>query len=143
MGFPISQYDYIKHWHEQLFSRFEYVSDQTQFQIPEFWIDEAQLQQQLVTRTIRGDCEEFARACMAKYRQIGLKTRLVLCTTETGEGHCVCEVASADGTEAYIADNRRKSITTSDKLQGYTFIAVSPWNPEPGETRPWALVKSA
>lgn len=143
MGFPISHYDYIKHWHKQLLSRFNYVSDQSQFQVPEYWINDADLKAMVDGKRFKGDCEEFARACMLKYREIGLKARLVVCTVETGEGHCVCEVVSADGKEAYIADNRFTSIMTSDRMKGYTFLGASPWNPEPGDKRNWTAIKKA
>ncbi len=140
MGFPISHYDYIRYWHKNLLQNFQYISDQKQFQMPEYWSGDEDLRKALEGKIFKGDCEEFARACMLKFMELGLKTRLIVCTVETGEGHCVCEVVSADGKEAYIADNRQTTILAHDKFRGYNFIGGSPWNPQPGDTRKWTLV---
>lgn len=75
----------------------EYRSDQLQYGVPEFWTIAGQF----------GDCEDYAlakrQALLDKgwtHDQLGL----VVCKTETGEGHCVLWVTTDHGN--YILDNR-------------------------------------
>lgn len=88
----------------------------------------------------RGVCSTFAVVCMDKAIQLGFQARLVACYTETGEGHLICEVASKDWSEAYYFDNRRPDIVTLSQEVGYKFLGAGPWDPQPGDTRPWQLI---
>ena len=94
--------------------------------------------------SFHGDCEEFARAAMLETRnRPSLKARLVACIVETGEGHCVCEISNADGSDAFILDNRQHQLVQYNTLPHYTFVCASPWNPQPGESRPWLMLQGA
>lgn len=140
MTMQITDYDFIRYHHRKFLENFQYKSDMSQHGVLEFWADDEALQSAIKGLTFSGDCEEFARTCMLKARErTQLKARLVVCITEKGEGHCVCEVSSLDEKEAYILDNRFQQLMRYDKT-GYKLIAVSPWNPEPGDKRRWAMV---
>lgn len=88
----------------------------------------------------KGICESFARVAMSRCSDAGYKARLVVCYDEVKEGHCICEVADAMEQEAYYFDNRQTHLAVLNDLKGYTFLGVSPWNPVPGDHRPWQLV---
>ncbi len=70
---------------------------------------------------IVGDCEDFALACRKLCRDANIPTRLVICYTEEGEGHCVLE------SSGWILDNRYTRVMSRDKLekQGYKWLAIS------------------
>ncbi|MDH2154042.1 transglutaminase-like cysteine peptidase [Stenotrophomonas sp. GD03657] len=137
MTMKITDYDFIRYHYRKLLENFKYKTDQQKHGVLEFWENDEVLQSALKGLTLVGDCEEFARTCMMKARErIELKARLIVCLTELGEGHCICEVSSLDEKESYILDNRQQQLMTYDKLK-YTFVAASPWNPEPGDKRSW------
>ena len=83
-----------------------YVRDQVRYQRPEHW------QLGLV-----GDCEDFALWCRHELELLGVRSDLVFCRTETGEGHLVCSV------QGYILDNRHKWVMRRDDLP-YTWISL-------------------
>ena len=140
-GFLILQYDAIRRILEKAHENFFYVTDEKKWKVAEYWEGEKLLQAAIEGNVrFRGDCEDFAVVCMGKLRAKNLKARLVICKTETGEGHCICEVASDDMKEAYFLDNRYKTLQTRRQLKGYTFHSTSPWNPQPGDRRPWKRV---
>lgn len=113
--------------HRLVFDNFTYKTDKKQYGVIEHWVqpdDSYDGTQKLV-----GDCEDFALHCRKLCRDANLKTRLVFCKDETGEGHLVLE---CDG---LILDNRQRSVVTNTRLmkKGYEFISMSGY--EPGE--PW------
>lgn len=83
-----------------------YVTDREQYQRPEHW------QVGLV-----GDCEDFALWCRQELAQRGIASDLVLCRTETGEGHLVCAV------DGYVLDNRHKWVKRRDDLP-YQWVSL-------------------
>ena len=83
-----------------------YVLDRVQYQRPEHW------QAGLV-----GDCEDFALWCRQELELLGIASDLVLCLTETGEGHLVCSV------DGWVLDNRHKFVMRRDDLQ-YQWISL-------------------
>jgi hypothetical protein len=87
-----------------------------------------------------GICESYARVGLARCTAQGIKARLVVCYDELGEGHCICEVSDDQEQEAWYLDNRQDHLAVRDDLVKYKFLGVSPWNPKPGDTRPWMLV---
>lgn len=64
-----------------------------------------------------GDCDSFALWCRHELQQRGIAADLVLCRTETGEGHLVCSV------QGHILDNRHKWVMRRDDLP-YTWISL-------------------
>lgn len=141
MGFTDKQYAQLEAMHAEVFRNFTYVDDQTSHGMADYWEDDQVLKPAVTKNSpIKGDCEEFAMICMRKAMAAGYQARLVVCLDELNEGHCICEVVSADVTQAYYFDNRRQHLATRQSLIGYTFYSVSPFNPQPGEKRPWELV---
>ncbi len=142
-GFERGQFSELSNLHRDLREKFNYITDQEKHGLLEKWEDSSTLKN--IGRTgitkFTGDCEEFALVSMDKARAKGLNVRLVVCRVETGEGHAICEVASTDYTEAYYFDNRQHKVCMLSELKGYTFVAVSPWNPQPGDERPWYKVE--
>lgn len=142
-GFERGHFGDLSEMHRVLRERFNYITDQDKHGIKEFWEDTSLSKNIARTGITRftGDCEEFAMESMRKARDAGFHARLVVCRVETGEGHAICEVASADYTEAFYFDNRQLKVVTLAELKGYKFVAVSPWDPKAGETRPWYKVE--
>lgn len=70
---------------------------------------------------VEGDCDAFAKLCWMALQRLGVPSRLVFCSVETGEGHLVCEAGG------WIMDNRQPLINTRDDLQrmGYRWVAKS------------------
>ncbi len=140
-GFSIMRYDILRTIHAQTFKDFTYQFDKDKWKVPEFWEGEQILRPAIEEgKGFTGDCEDFAMVCLQKAMKAGFKARLVFCKVETGEGHCICEVASEDNKEAFYFDNRFRHLAEISHLKGYEFYSVSPWNPQPGEKRPWELV---
>lgn len=140
-GFTSKQRDELSAIHDEVFNNFTYVDDQTSHGVADYWEDDKVLLPAVTKNApIKGDCEEFAMVCMRKAIAAGYQSRLVVCLDETNNGHCIAEVISSDATQAYYFDNRRKTLATRQSLIGYTFYSVSPFNPQPGENRPWELV---
>ncbi|QVD49196.1 hypothetical protein LUCX_126 [Xanthomonas phage vB_XciM_LucasX] len=141
-GFARGAYGQLSDLHRQIREKFTYITDQQKHGMVERWEDSSTLLnigRSGVTR-FTGDCEEFALVAADGARRYGYNVRLVVCYVETGEGHCLCEVASEDFTEAFYLDNRQIKLSTRDDLKKYKFVAVSPWNPEPRDERPWMKV---
>lgn len=140
-GFTLREVQDLRAIKNRMDTDFVYETDEAKHQMTDYWEDDAVLAS-AVKNSIRwtSDCEEFAMVGMRKAIALGFMARLVVCLTETKEGHCICEVESHDGLEAYYIDNRKKGLATRDQLVNYAYYAVSPWNPKPGETRPWQPV---
>lgn len=116
--------DLLDKIHSTVFSNFKYKTDLEQFGVEEKWLMPDALYDG--TTTVVGDCEDFALACRKLCRDNGIdNSRLVVCLTEDGEGHCVLEV------NGWILDNRRRRVVTRDRLgsEGYKWLAVSGYNP--------------
>lgn len=125
----------------ELTRQHNYITDGKKWHMRDYWESDNVLAPMVNgNRQLNTDCEEYAIVAMRKVNIDGFHARLVTCLDETGEGHCICEVSSDDGTEAYYFDNRKSRVVTIDGLKGYQFYSVSPWNPTPRETRPWQLV---
>lgn len=142
-GFERGQYGELSDLHRQIREKFTYITDEEKHGLVEKWEDSSTLKnigRSGVTR-FTGDCEEFALVSMEKAREHGFNARVVICRVETGEGHLICEVGSADFTEVYYFDNRQVKLATLGELKGYKFVAVSPWNPKPDDARPWLKVE--
>lgn len=138
-GFEHGDYGRLKDLHRQIFEKFVYITDREKFGLVERWEDSSTLKnigRSGITK-FTGDCEEFSLVSMDKVRERGFHARMVLCLTEGGEGHAICEVASKDYKQAYYFDNRFATVATAEMLSKYKFIAVSPWDPEPADPRPW------
>lgn len=86
-----------------------YVADAQLHGVPEHWdID------------LVGDCDSFALWCRAELAGQGIAADLILCRTETGEGHLVCSV------DGHILDNRHKWVMRRDDLPYAWLSAGSP-----------------
>lgn len=141
MGFHKDEVKKLREIHKAVMTGFIYTTDQEKHKLAEYWEDTTQLAPMIDgSREFRGDCEEFAMVALQKARAKGFDARLVTCWDETGEGHCLTEITTHDGEEAYYIDNRKDHLATLDDLAGYRFYAVSPWNPMPGDQRQWYLV---
>ncbi len=118
--------------HRNLFKNFSYITDLENYGVEEKWV----MPKDSFTdsQKFSGDCEDFALACRKLIREAGIKSRLVYCIVEDGEGHCVLEV------NGYILDNRQASIISNRKLvkKGYKFLAISGY--ESGD--PWYKLNS-
>lgn len=117
--------------------RFTYESDSQKWHLVDYWEPDVTLTKGL---DLRADCEDYARKAMLLVMAAGMKARLVVCLDGNHDGHCICEVTDAKEEQAYYFDCGKKYLATRDQLVNYQFIAVSPWNPQPGETRPWEQV---
>ena len=108
-----------KQVHDRIHKGFRYVSDEKNYGVLEDWRFPTD-----VDRVV-DDCDGFAIACRQLIREEGLESRLVMCYTETNEGHLVCAVGN------YILDNRYYRIMTKEELvrQGYRFMYISGLNP--------------
>ena len=113
----------LKKRHKRVFSNFDYKFDSDQYGEAEKWV----LPKESFTGStpIVGDCEDFALACRKLCNDAGIQTRLVVCMTESGEGHCVLEC------QGWILDNRYNKVMSRDKLQtiGYKWLAISGFTP--------------
>lgn len=109
--------------HRKVIKVFEYTTDKEQYGISEKWSVPPEYSTGM---TFKGDCDDFAMMCRKLCREHGIdNSRLVVCRTETGEGHLVLEVTG------YILDNRSLQLETKDSLtdKGYTWLAISGVNP--------------
>lgn len=140
-GFTPAQFNKLSSLFLTAFGQFTYETDRSKYGVEEYWEQITRTSPEVRTRMpLKGDCEAFAMLCMQKLINAGFNARLVVCRTERGEGHCICEVVSSDSQEAVYFDNRRTRVSQRRDLTGYTFLAVSPYNPVPGETRPWHAI---
>lgn len=108
--------DKLKEIQGDVFRRFEYKYDHVQYDQEEKWVMPTEHFDG--TTSIVGDCEDFALACRKLCRDAGIETRLVVCLTETGEGHCVLEC------NGWILDNRHRRVRSRDDLD-YQWLAIS------------------
>ena len=83
-----------------------YVTDREQYRRPEHW-----------TIGLVGDCEDFALWSRQELAALDIEADLVLCVTETGEGHLVCAVGG------WVLDNRYRWLQRRDDLP-YTWVAL-------------------
>lgn len=111
---------------------FGWASDQATFHQCEYWATTEEMLAAAVDGKVRGDCDDFAELCVHQLRIEGYPARFVLCLTESGEAHLVCEV------EGMILDNRQAYPTPIDRLEKYTWLACS--GEQPGE--PWRRIES-
>lgn len=120
-------FEQVDEIHSQVFRNFTYMLDKKQYGLEEKWVVPSQAYDG--TQDIVGDCEDFALACRKLCRDQGIPSRLVICKVETGEGHCVLEVAG------WILDNRCRGVISRDRLEkrGYEWMLISGY--EPGD--PW------
>lgn len=140
-GFPKDALTRLEKIKAVLTRQHNYITDGKKWRMMDYWENDDVLAPMVDgVKTLNSDCEEYAIVAMRKANLDGFHARLVACFDETGEGHCICEVSSDDGTEAYYFDNRKKRVVTINGLKGYQFYSVSPWDPQPNETRPWQLV---
>jgi len=113
----------LREIHRNVFEVFEYTTDKEQYGLLEKWSVPPEYSDGM---TFNGDCDDFAMMCRKLCREAGIEnTRLVVCLTETNEGHLVLEV------EGYILDNRSRRLETKDSLtnDGYKWLAISGYNP--------------
>lgn len=140
-GFTPAQRNDLTSLFNIAYGQFHYQTDKAQFGVEEYWeLITANSPQVRGRVKLTGDCEAFAMLCMQKLMARNFAARLVVCRTERGDGHCICEVVSDDSQEAAYFDNRRTHVSSRKDLKGYTFVAVSPYNPTPGDRRPWKMV---
>jgi len=140
MGAASKELETLKRIQKDLFRHFTYVTDRQQHKTIEFWKGLDAIQSEIKRGDLKGDCEESAMAAVSLARQAGFDARLVICRDENGEGHCIAEIATHHRQEAYYIDNRHEVLAVRDDLSHYQFYAVGPWNPVPGDTRPWYRV---
>lgn len=102
--------------------------------LDEHWESREQIEHDLGVRgAVHGDCDAFAMMCWFALQKAGVKSRLVFCHVETGEGHLVCMTKGG-----LVLDNRQMRVASNMDLHrmGYKFLSMSGF--EPGEA--WHLV---
>lgn len=110
--------------------QFRYLPDMLAFGVNEHWMAPAEIRKQLAGNGfVVGDCDDFASLCAMLARQQGMPARFVICLTEQGDSHLVCEV------DGWIFDNRQPGLVGRDDLD-YTWLAISGFSP--GE--PWRTI---
>lgn len=102
--------------HRLLYDKFVWGSDQDVFHKVDHWAFPVE-----VNGVLMGDCDDFALRINTQMKAAGFKPRLVLCYTELGGAHLVCEC------EGWVADNRRTHVISAKQLQneGYRYIAFN------------------
>jgi len=105
--------------HARILRGFKYRTDESNYGVEEDWRFPDNVDR------VTDDCDGFAIACRVLLREEGLDTRLVVCYTETNEGHLVCATGNL------ILDNRQRKVTTKEALEksGYNFKFVSGLDP--------------
>jgi predicted transglutaminase-like cysteine proteinase len=103
--------------HSRVLAGFTYQSDEVTYSVKEKWVTPEDAD------NVIGDCQDFALACRKLCREAALQTRLIICMTETGEGHCVLEC------EGYIFDNRRLRVAPCDDFN-YKWVSISGHEPD-------------
>ena len=115
--------DIAKNTHKKVLSRFKYLTDEKQYDKVDEW--RSHLDAVLGNENFSDDCDGFALTCadFLAYTGIGKgKIRLVICYTETGEGHLVCTLDDSEVNDTYVLDNRMKSIKSWNKMKGYKWV---------------------
>jgi predicted transglutaminase-like cysteine proteinase len=97
--------------HAEVKSNFTYCTDLEQYGQVELWCMPKDAK-------FTGDCEDFALACRAQCRKLGIPSRLVFCYAN-GEGHCVLEV------QGWILDNNLSSVQDWQEIKGYEWVSIS------------------
>jgi predicted transglutaminase-like cysteine proteinase len=100
---------------------FIYESDEKQFGMEDIWPTTAQLDEELKAGQIIGDCDDFASACHLLLSRAGIPSRLVICLTEDGGGHMVCEAGG------WILDNRQDAMVLMAEVP-YVWIAATKYD---------------
>lgn len=108
--------DVLKNVHRQQLGRFIFVPDKVQFDVKDKWPKEENIPDP--PEIFREDCDGFSFACKKHLKQLGIKSRVVICVTETAEIHMVCEV------DGWILDNRQRKVMSKDQMK-YSWIAIS------------------
>lgn len=110
--------------------QFYYQADLKAFGKVEYWIGPAEIREQLSTQgVVVGDCDDFASLCVMLARAQGLPARFMLCLTEAGESHLVCEIVG------WVLDSRQAEVERRDDLN-YSWLAVSGY----GAGEAWRIV---
>lgn len=116
--------------HRQVLRVFTYQLDAETFNEVEHWADTTYIIEALRVGRLVGDCDDFALACRLLLWGYGIENRLVLCQTEQGEHHLVCEAGG------YVLDNRQERIVRLDELR-YQWLKLSGYR----QGDPWTTVK--
>ena len=118
--------------HAAALQQFRYVSDLLAFGSDEHWMAPDEIRRQLAGNGfVLGDCDDFASLCVMLARQQGIPARFVMCLTELGEAHLVCEV------DGWVLDNRFPDVVRRDDIN-YTWLTISGFSA--GE--PWRLIEA-
>lgn len=110
-------------------SNFTYVSDESQYGLREAWVQPDEFYDG--TQPVKGDCEDFAMACRCLLSKANIFSRLVICTTETGELHCIVVVEGKEGAfnTFLVLDNRMDSVVTKAEMErNYTVLKISDYS---------------
>ncbi len=97
-------------------SRFIYIPDKEQFGVVDHWPESINIPDP--PEILRGDCDDFALACRKQLRALEIKSKLILCRTESKEYHLVCSVAG------WILDNRARTVRNKSDIP-YDWIKMS------------------
>jgi len=84
----------------------KYVEDIHNYGKNEYWKPE-----------LKGDCEDFALWCKYELEKKGIDADLVMCLTETNQGHLVCSV------DGWVLDNRYRYLVSKDELR-YKWLKI-------------------
>lgn len=108
--------------HRRALSNFTYKHDKDVHGISEHWAYPGEFWE--AGHKFVGDCDDFAMYCRALCREQNIPNRLVICLTETGEGHLVME------SNGWILDNRQTRLMGSKTLEklGYQWLYISGYN---------------
>lgn len=108
---------------------FLYVPDDLNYRAWEHWASYEELKRQLLEGDgiVRDDCDGFARLCQMQFAEMGIDAAVLVCITETGDGHLVCEVGGSPTQSGWVLDNRRIGVTSRARLaeEGYRFLAYA------------------
>lgn len=121
------EYTKVKHTFDYVHSIFKHSSDPVFFEQHEYWEDPKFIVQQLETGEVFGNAKIFALVCRYILSKAKVPNRIVMCLTENGETHLVCEA------EGWILDNRQTRLRTWGALP-YKWIKISgyqlgePWH---------------
>ena len=94
----------------------KYISDSHNYGKNEHW-----------EPNLEGDCDDFALWCRDELRKRGIEADLVVCLTETNQGHLVCSV------DGWVLDNRYPYVVAKDELR-YKWLKI-------GRNGKWYKVK--
>jgi predicted transglutaminase-like cysteine proteinase len=113
---------------------FEYKADPWN---ADHWMGRDEVEWQIVkTGQLVGDCDDHAFCAVYALADLGIPARVVLCWTETGEYHAVCESKSG-----WVLDNRRLGVVeTWETLRDYRRDRMSGFF-EFGEVAQWSYVQ--